>query len=247
MNIKESSVVLDTPAGKMRTLILQPVNEGKYPCLLLYSEIFQLTGPIVRSAAILAGHGYVVALPEVYYQHLEQGTVLAYDDAGKDVGNQLKIDTPLKNYDDGVVAIVEYMKTQTYCNGKFGSIGFCLGGHLAFRAALNPSISATACFYATDIHSSTLGKMGECDTFDRISEIKGEVKMIWGRQDPHVPQEGRLKIYQELIKQKINFTWHEFNAVHAFMRDEGDRYNASLSHICYEIVLEQFNRILKTC
>jgi carboxymethylenebutenolidase len=245
MNITEESVLLPTSAGTMRTVILRPVEEGVYPCLVLYSEIFQLTGPIMRSAAIMAGHGFVVALPEVYFQHLEAGTVLAYDDAGKDIGNQLKIDTPIANYDLGLEAIIKHLQTQPYCSGKFGSIGFCLGGHLAFRAALHPSIDAAACFYGTDIHSGTLGPKGTCNTFERIDEIKGEVMMLWGRQDPHVPAEGRAKIYQELTAKNIRFTWHEFNAAHAFMRDEGDRYNPSLAQSCYQQAADLFNRTLK--
>jgi carboxymethylenebutenolidase len=245
MNIEEKTLTLSTPAGEMRTLILQPKEKGNYPCLILYSEIFQLTGPIVRSAAIMAGHGFIVALPEVYFQHLPAGTVLGYDDAGKDIGNQLKIDTPIKNYDLGVEAIIQYMKQQPNCNNNFGSIGFCLGGHLAFRAALNKNIKATACFYATDIHSNTLGQKGTCDTFDRISEIKGELLMIWGRQDPHVPLEGRQKIYNELTKQNTLFSWHEFNAAHAFMRDEGERYNPAVAQIGYRLAVDLFNRTLK--
>jgi carboxymethylenebutenolidase len=245
MNIVEKAVLLPTPSGEMRTVLLMPKEPGKYPCLILYSEIFQLTGPIMRSAAVMAGHGFIVALPEVYYQHLKAGTVLGYDEEGKEIGNQLKIDTPVSNYDHGVTAILKYMKSEPSCSERFGSIGFCLGGHLAFRAALNPAIEATACFYATDIHSGTLGKKGECDTFERINEIKGEVMMIWGRQDPHVPSEGRAKIYQELSHHKTDFTWHEFNAAHAFMRDEGDRYNPSLASDCYGLVVGLFNRKLK--
>ncbi len=245
MNIIEKSVLLKTPNGLMRTILLMPKEEGKYPCLILYSEIFQLTGPIMRSATIMAGHGFIVALPEVYFQHLEAGTVLGYDDAGKDIGNQLKIDTPISNYDEGVKAIVAFMQKEQNCSGRFGSIGFCLGGHLAFRASLNDSIEATACFYATDIHSGTLGKTGECNTFERINEIQGEVMMLWGRQDPHVPAEGRQKIYNELTAKKINFTWHEFNAAHAFMRDEGERYDPSLAQDCYKLAVGLFDRVLK--
>lgn len=246
MNITEKSILLPTPQGDMRCVALTPSGKGKYPCLILYSEIFQLTGPIMRSAAIMTGYGFIVVVPEVYYLHLKAGTVLGYDDAGKDIGNQLKIDNPVSSYDEGVKAIVKHFQNEDYCNKKFGSIGFCLGGHLAFRAGLNPNISASACFYATDIHSGTLGKNGECDTFQRINELKGEVMMLWGRQDPHVPAEGREKIYKELTKQNINFTWHEFNAAHAFMRDEGERYNPSLAHDCYGLAVGLFNRVLKS-
>ena len=39
--------------------------------------------------------------------------------------------------------------------------------------------------------------------------------------------------------------WHEFNAVHAFMRDEGPRYDPALTAIGYQLALESFERVLK--
>ena len=245
MNFLEETVDIQTPTGVMRTAVLTPKDNGKYPAIILYSEIFQLTGPIMRSAAILAGHGFIVAVPEVYHEHLAPGTVLAYDDAGKSVGNDLKNKTRMESYDEGVVAIIDYMKAQEKCSQKFGAIGFCLGGHLSFRAALNPQIEASASFYGTDIHSGTLGTDQPCDTFSRIKDIQGEVMMVWGRQDPHIPTEGRRKIYNELVDKETNFTWHEFNAVHAFMRDEGERYNPELAMTGYRLAVDLFTRVLK--
>lgn len=48
--------------------------------------------------------------------------------------------------------------------------------------------------------------------------------MLWGRQDPHIPDTARATIYTALLDAGASFTWHEFNAQHAFMRDEGPRY-----------------------
>jgi carboxymethylenebutenolidase len=36
-------------------------------------------------------------------------------------------------------------------------MGICVGGHLAFRAAMNPEVLAGTCCYATDIHKRGLG------------------------------------------------------------------------------------------
>jgi dienelactone hydrolase len=72
MTIKDDETIdLETPAGPMRTYILRPVAEGRYPGLVMFSEIFQVTGPIRRAAATLAGHGFVVAVPEIFHE-LEQ-------------------------------------------------------------------------------------------------------------------------------------------------------------------------------
>lgn len=81
----------------------------------------------------------------------------------------------------------------------------CLGGHLAFRCALDPRVSSAICYFATgklyslckgfprvseefglirvyenttDIHSSTLGLGKSDDTLARIPEIKGELAMV---------------------------------------------------------------------
>ena len=109
---------------------------------------------------------------------------------------------------------------------------------------MNRDVLATACFYATDIHKRSLGAGMNDDSLDRIPEILGELLMIWGRQDPHVPREGRSIVYNALADADRNFTWHEFNAAHAFLRDEGPRYNASLAQICYGLTFDLFKRKL---
>lgn len=235
---------LETPSGPMRTTIFRPTAPGRYPGLLLYSEIFQLTGPIRRIAAHFAGNGYVVAVPEIYHEFEPAGTVLAYDQAGTDRGNELKTTKELTHYDADARAVLSYLETHQSCTGKLGVVGFCIGGHLAFRAAMNPQVLASACFYATDIHKRSLAKGMNDDSLDRVPEIKGETLMIWGRQDPHVPREGRALIYNAMADAGVDFQWHEFNAAHAFMRDEGARYNPSTAALCYAIALETFHRKL---
>jgi carboxymethylenebutenolidase len=123
-------------------------------------------------------------------------------------------------------------------------MGFCIGGHLAFRSATNPEVLAATCCYPTDIHKGSLGKGLNDDTLGRIPEIKGELLVVFGRQDPHVPREGRTTIYNALADAGTNFTWHEFNAAHAFMRDEGARYDAAAARMVYAMALDLFHRKL---
>jgi carboxymethylenebutenolidase len=237
-------VTLDTPTGPMRTHIARPAAPGRYPGILFYSEIFQITGPIRRMAAMLAGHGYVVAAPEIYHEFEPAGTVLAYDPAGTERGNTLKTTKTLEGYDGDTQAVIKHLQSRPDCTGKIGAMGICIGGHLAFRAAMSPEVLASACFYATDIHKHSLGKGMNDDSLERASEIKGELLMIWGRQDPHIPLEGRLKILARLNEIDANFSWHEVNGAHAFMRDEGPRYDPALALSLYDIALGLFHRKL---
>lgn len=238
------STDLTTPTGPMRTYLVRPVAGGRYPGLVLYSEIFQVTGPIRRMAAMLASHGFMVAVPEIFHELEPSGTVLGYDEAGAARGNRHKITKPLSSYDSDARAALDYLASSPHCTGKLGVMGICIGGHLAFRAAMQSDVLAAACFYATDIHKRGLGQGTHDDSLDRIGDITGELVMIWGRQDPHIPREGRALIYNALSDAGVQFQWHEFNAAHAFMRDEGPRYDPAAARICYDMALELFHRRL---
>jgi carboxymethylenebutenolidase len=238
---------LATPTGPMRTHVYTPAppaGSRRYPGLLLYPEIYQQTGPIERLSMQLAGHGYVVMAPEIYHEHEPPGTVLAYDKAGTDKGNAYKAKTTLATFDNDAAVVIRALAADPACNGRIGAVGVCLGGHLAFRAALRPEILAACCFYPTDLQGGILGE-GQCgDTLARAREIRGELALLWGRQDPHIPDAARATIYKALLDADRLFTWHEFNAQHAFMRDEGPRYDPEATRTGMGIALALFERTL---
>ena len=121
------------------------------------------------------------------------------------------------------------------CNGRIGATGMCLGGHLAFRCAFDRRVAASVCYFATDIHSRSLGKGKEDDSLLRCGEIQGEVVMIFGKsefcclpfshladwgvrcadvcvcspEDTHVPPAGRDLIRQALHEKGVVFSWYE--------------------------------------
>ncbi|PCK09246.1 MAG: dienelactone hydrolase [Alteromonadaceae bacterium] len=234
-----------TPTGDMQIQVFRPQDSGRFPVIIFYSEIFQITAPIARSANILAGLGFVVLVPEVFHELNPMGTVLGYDDEGKDKGNQDKATKALEDHDSDTQAMVDFCKAQDYCQESIGAMGVCIGGHLAFRAALNTEVKSAFCLYATDIHSNSLPCQQGNDSLSRAKDIEGEVFMIFGKQDPHVPQEGRLKLYTHFQSVGLNYQWLEVNAVHAFMRDEGERYDPALALEMYARAQQFFQRTLR--
>src|SRR5271163_5129300 len=117
MIVVEEQVELVTPWGPMRTHIVKPAAAGKYPGVVFYSEIFQVTGPIRRTAAMLAGHGYIVAIPEIYHEFEAAGTVLAYDQKGSDRGNELKTTKELASFDADARSVLDHLKSRPDCTG----------------------------------------------------------------------------------------------------------------------------------
>lgn len=192
----------------------------------------------------MAGHGFVVVVPEVSNELNPIGSVLGHDDAGRDKGNADRVVTTQEAHDSDAPAIIDHLRSLPHCSGRVGATGSCLGGGLAYRAAMNPAISATSCFYATDIHSGVTPTRSGNDGLTRTPEIKGELQMIWGKQDLHIPPEGRAPVNSTLVKAGVNFTWHEFNGEHAFMRDEGERYDAELQLPGYQLAIGLFRRVL---
>jgi carboxymethylenebutenolidase len=150
----------------------------------------------------------------------------------------------LSSFDADAAVALSALRTLPGCNGRLGVMGVCLGGHLAFRAALRPEVSAAACFYPTDLHSASLGEGKHDDSLARCAEIRGELMMVWGRQDPHIPFEGRLIVLRALEAARVHYTWHEFNAEHAFLRDEGARYDPATAELCLALAVNLFRRAL---
>lgn len=248
--VEDPPLELATPSGVMRTYLYRPLDPAgtrlvrtRFPGIVLFSEIYQRTGPIHRIAMMLAGHGLVVAVPEIFHDLEPAGTVLAYDKPGTDRGNACKTARPIAAFDSDTRAVLDALARSPHCSGALGAMGVCVGGHLAFRAALHPDVRAAACFYATDLHQASLGAAGD-DSLARAGEIRGELMMVWGRQDPHIPGDARAAIQRRLIEAGCTFTWHEHNAQHAFLRDEGHRYDPALALTSYQQVTALFARAL---
>ncbi|PTQ12195.1 dienelactone hydrolase [Sphingomonas oleivorans] len=231
-------------SAPMRLHLFRPAVPGRFPGVLLFSEIYQLTGPIRRLAAMVAGQGYCVGVPEVYHEYEAPGTVLRYDQAGTDRGNALKFTKPVAAFDADAMSALAFLQQHPACSGRLATMGLCLGGHLAYRAALNPAVAAAACFYATDIHSGTLGAGKADDSLARMGELKAETLFVWGRQDPHIPFAGREAIRARLEEVGARYEWHEVNAAHAFLRDEGPRYDPALFLQAMGGMLALFQRTL---
>lgn len=252
MTLSEDSFEdVQTPTGPMRVHVVRPSAAGRFPGVVFYSEIFQVTDPIRRLAAFVASHGFIVAVPEIFHEYEPLGAVLAYDAAGTDRGNWCKIHKPLAAYDSDARVMVDYLARHPGCTGAVGTMGVCIGGHLAFRAALDPRVLAAVCFYPTDIHKIDshvrglgLGMADDSLARARGGGIRGELLMVWGRQDPHIPPEGRRQISEALEESGTCYQWLEFNAAHAFLRDQGPRYNPVLARHSLAVAVDVLQRRL---
>jgi len=244
MLITTQYVDIPVDGSPMRMFVCAPKTEAKVPGILFYSDIFQLTGPMVRACQRLAGYGYVVAAPEIYHRLEPLGAVIPFDDEGRTRGLENAARTPVKDFDTDCRAALDYLEQHPQvAAGKLGAGGFCIGGHLAFRAALQPDVRGTVCFYPTGVHNGKLGQDEDAKTFERLQQITGEMLIVFGTFDPHIPEDGRAKIIGGLQQAGTHFEVKHYAAEHAFMRDEGPRYDAEATDQAWAEMIAFFRRV----
>ena len=243
MQITKRNVGLTVDDSLMRVYVAAPEPAGQYPGILFYSDIYQLGRPITHLADRLAGYGYVVAAPEIFHRLEPIGAVIEPTDLGKMRGNDDARRTEISEYDADANAVLEWLKADSsVAADKLAAFGFCIGGHLAFRAALQSQVKAGVCVYPTGIHSGKLGR-GVADTIAQVSEIQGEIFTLFGTLDPHVPPEGRQTILQALDQAGVRHKTLLYKANHTFMRDDGYRYDPEATDRAWGEIIAFLGRV----
>ncbi len=244
MLVTTETVDIPAPDSPMRSFVASPKVAGTYPGILLYSDIFQLTEPTIRACVRLAGYGFVVIAPEIYHRIEPPGTVIAFDDAGRTQGMDDAGKTSVAEFDADARAAFDWLSNDPrVAKSQLGAAGFCIGGHLAFRAAFQPDCRATACFYATGVHNGKLGRDEDSRSLERVKNIRGDLLMVFGTRDPHVPNEGRAKIQETIDAAKIQSETKLYPAEHAFMRDEGPRFDPEATDQAFAAMIALFRRV----
>lgn len=232
MKLREDEVQVPAPDGEIRAVLIAPAGAGPWPGLLFCTDIFQLTESTLRTARRLAAYGYVVCVPEIYPHGELAGVALEFDDAGKRAGQAGAAATPVAQFDADRVAVLDFLQQRPEVTDLYAT-GFCIGGHLAFRAALDPRVAATVCFYPTGLQDGTLGADADAGSLARAGEIRGRLMVVFGAQDPHVPPAARVRILGALYDAGLDdLELHVYaTGEHAFMRDVGERHDPVLTDL----------------
>lgn len=213
----------------------------RWPMVLMFSDIFGNTDSHLRAVKRIASYGYLVVSPEPWAALYPPGTVFDFTNdrtAALAAQEQASIDAA----DSEIARVISHFsKLDVVDANRIFCIGFCFGGHTAFRAALHPALKAVVACYATGVHANKLGG-GYANTVHRFKEIRGELLVIWGVEDPHVPAEGRNLIHRRLDEAAIRWESRLFDAAHAFMRDVGPRYDPEATDRVVQATLSLFSR-----
>jgi carboxymethylenebutenolidase len=143
-------------------------------------------------------------------------------------------------------AVLTYLQQHPMVNAdQLGAGGFCIGGHLAYRAALQAEIKATGCFYPTWLHNGKLGQGEQADSLLRAADIQGEMLIIFGALDALIPAEGRATIEATLQKAGVRCETRLYPAEHGFMRDDRAAFDPECADQAFSEAVRFFRHHLR--
>ncbi len=201
-------------------LALPPAGKG--PGILLIQEIFGVNHHIRAVAEQYAMDGYVVLAPDIFWRQ-EPGVELGYD--GEDMQKAFR----LVNAIDFQVAITDLtsatkaLRKRPECKGEIAAIGYCMGGILAYLAALEAGVDRAACFYPGGI-ARHLGK---------AEHLKVSVQFHFASDDQHITADHveqtrqAFSAHEDVIIHTYDGADHGFNC---WARGSYQRHAAALSH-----------------
>ncbi|MEA2679859.1 MAG: carboxymethylenebutenolidase, partial [Candidatus Binataceae bacterium] len=175
MEVVSSEVTIPTGAEKMPAHLARPAAGGPYPALVVVMEAFGLNDQIKRITNQFASEGFIAIAPNLYFR--QPNNVVGYND----LPGAFRLMGTVK--DDQVVAdmgaAIDYLKTLKEVKPSFGTVGFCMGGRVAFLAACrNPAVRATAPYYGGRMVKASAP--GAKAPIDYVEGLKAPVLAFFG-------------------------------------------------------------------
>jgi carboxymethylenebutenolidase len=160
-----------------------------------------------------------------------------------EIGRKYKGQTKASELLSDVQVAIDYLKTlECVKKDKFGCIGFCFGGHVAYLVSTLSDIKATASFYGAGITTGTPG--GGAPTINRTPEIKGTIYTFFGMEDASIPVEQVDSIQTALEKYKISHRVFRYDgADHGFFCNQRASYNSEVASDAWEQVKQLFAQL----
>ncbi len=113
-------------------------------------------------------------------------------------------------------------------------MGFCIGGHLAFRAAFDPRVAATVCFYPTGLHNGALGADADAGSLAprRRHPRPADDRLRLRRTRTCPPARAAPDRVGAVRRRPDDLELHVYaGGEHAFMRDVGARHDPVLTDL----------------
>lgn len=204
-------------------LALPPGGTG--PGMVLIQEIFGINADMRAHCAHFAKLGYVAIAPDLFWRQ-EPGVQLTdKTDAEWQRAFQLYQGfNEVKGVED-LIATLGYLRAHPAVAGrKVGTLGFCLGGKLAYLMATRSDADANVSYYGVGIDKD----IGE------LSAVTKPLLMHIAGKDKFVNDEARAAILGAVANNTLVDAYVYAEQDHAFARVDGQHYDAAAATLADE-------------
>jgi carboxymethylenebutenolidase len=210
-----ADVTIRAADGGSFSAYLATPKSGKGPGILVIQEIFGVNKVMRDTADAFAANGYVAMCPDLFWRQ-EPGVQIT----DKSEAEWKKAFALMQGFDqakgvEDMKATVAALRKHQACTGKVGSVGYCLGGRLAYLMATRSDTDANVGYYAVNLP----------DILGEAKNIKKPLLLHIAEKDQFVPPEAQAKV-KDALKGNNHVTIYSYpGADHAFARVGGQHYD----------------------
>ena len=200
-------------AGAFHAYVAEPATKpagALKGAVVVIQEIFGVNQAMRDICAWIADMGFIAICPDLFWR-IEPGI----DITDKSPEEWQRAFALLGKFDNAkgiedLAATLAAARAYPGANGKAGTIGYCLGGLLAFQMAEESDADVNVSYYGVGLD----GLLGGLD------KVTKPLLVHIADLDQYFPAEGRAKV-AEAVKGNARIACHNYNAGHAFARFNG--------------------------
>lgn len=213
--IKDSVTTAD---GTCPVTFVTPDGDGPWPGVVMYPDAGGPRQTFDEMAAELAGHGYAVLVPDIYYRSgdwapFDMATVFTDEGERKRLFDMIKSVTP-EAMETDASAFFDYLAARPEVRGsKFGTTGYCMGGRTSLTVAgrVPDRVGAAASFHGGGLASADPGS-----PHLRADQITAAVYVGGAQDDASFTPEQAETLDQALTAAGVEHTIEFYSAAHGF-------------------------------
>lgn len=244
LDVIETSFVLATRDGQMPTWTVHPDSPGPFPLVLLYMDALGIREELRAMCRRLAGAGYAVYLPNLFYRDggpsfdaapLASGQL---DPEMVRLNDTLSIDMTVSD----CAAVLAHAQGNPVVRFPAAVIGYCMGGRhaIAAAAAYPEQFRAMA-----SMHGGRLVTEQGGSPHRLIPRMRAEAYFAWAQDDPAAPQSHAVAVEQVLSARGLPYQLERHpGALHGFMFPERYCYHEAAAERVWGRLLDMFRRNL---
>tara|TARA_R110002096_G_scaffold17764_5_gene61304 strand:- start:949 stop:1650 length:702 start_codon:yes stop_codon:yes gene_type:complete len=207
-------------------------NGGAVICI---QEIFGVNHAMRDIAQYWADQGYIALAPDLFWRQEPHVDITDRSDEEWKKAFSLYQGFDVDKGIDDLKATIDHARGMSGANGKIGTVGFCLGGKLAYLMACRSDTDCNVGYYGVGIDES----------LDEAANITAPLMLHIAEEDGFVSKDGQAKIRDGLASNP-HVTIHSYPGMdHAFARIGGKPYDKKNADLANGRTAELFAKTLK--